>query len=643
MQKFSFSPAVFKMWLKRYWVGAALMALVFGFASLAYGRYLSAMLKTTIAPEISEIAVFVSNSGVSAVFASFASAAGLVCAMLCFGYLHRARSATMLHCMPPRRESMFLSVTAAGLCLLLAPIALCTAFLGVTMAVNGVFSMPAIVVFYFTMCSVAAFTFSFGAFVAMLTGNTIAQGVLTVVLVNLPIIIETIVLGYCYRFLFGFASSGLATYKINPFYIFAQYLEGVQASYYMEKHPGIVTPVLFFIVSALFLLFAVLLYRTRHLERAGDVIAMPALRPFFRYGMAFLGAGPIADILRSILQLNNVFWAEILLALVGGALGYFVAQMLLLRSVKVFKNFRGLLVFCLVYCLVLVALYTDIGGYGSYKLNANDVEIIAVNPTNPRVEAAITGAALPQYATTEDLKIDDPTGYLRGARNGIDLKMPPSIAQQIIQQDPEIFSGKDASPAIKLQNLLAQQAKVLRFTRDTRAYSDSDARQYYSISIIARRTNGQVFVRNYSFFAKPEIVAEIDSLQREIEVANAVAKSKTLVQFAKKCASITLDYGYAFGGSNSAYTLNPGQWGGLFEAYQKDMENMAKDPNLANSFNQKEDYLVAGIEMKLDPSRAQRYGTEYVDVYSYCTNTIDWMVEKQILSKLQAEVLKELN
>ena len=48
---------------------------------------------------------------------------GLLCAMACFGYLYNNRSACMMHALPMRRETLFVTQYLAGLSFLLLPVA----------------------------------------------------------------------------------------------------------------------------------------------------------------------------------------------------------------------------------------------------------------------------------------------------------------------------------------------------------------------------------------------------------------------------------------------------------------------------------------------------------------------------------------
>lgn len=91
------------------------------------------------------------------------------------------------------------------------------------------------------------------------------------------------------------------------------------------------------------------LYRRRHSESAGDVVAFRWLRPVFRYGLALLSGLTAGRLLyelfwRSLFQRGA--YAErrpmMVCVFLGGMLGYYIASMLLEKSLRVFRgSWRG--------------------------------------------------------------------------------------------------------------------------------------------------------------------------------------------------------------------------------------------------------------------------------------------------------------
>ena len=109
---------------------------------------------------------------------------------------------------------------------------------------------------------------------------------------------------------------------------------------------------------------ALLLYRRRRIEAAGDVVAVPWLRPVFRYGVALCTAVALGIVLWNLIVPTRQH-PEILvvLLLLSGALGYFVAEMFLSKSFRVLRRWKGCVVFLLLLLLGTAALALDWTGY----------------------------------------------------------------------------------------------------------------------------------------------------------------------------------------------------------------------------------------------------------------------------------------
>lgn len=99
------------------------------------------------------------------------------------------------------------------------------------------------------------------------------------------------------------------------------------------------------LAGVVLLAFAFTLYRRRQSERAGEVVAVGWMRPFFRFGLAGLAALLGGQLIYSL------FWDDgyckavpmAVCMLVAGTIGYYAASMLLARTLRVFqKSWKGL-------------------------------------------------------------------------------------------------------------------------------------------------------------------------------------------------------------------------------------------------------------------------------------------------------------
>ena len=516
MPKFSLSRSIYGNWVRRYCAGGIIMAVVFLLIALALNSSLQYS-SPSYYREISSVAPFIAESGTSALISFFVAGAGVVASVLCFSYLKKMRSAVMVHALPARRETTILSVTAAGLTLLFSPILLGGAFFAIVHILHGVSAPGTVSHWIFFSFAVAFFFFSVSSFVGMLTGNSIAQFLFTGVFINIPVLVEFLIASCCNRFLFGFSYGEPMTVGWNPFFAIGEYLSQAQGDYLSETGGGSWTPLGLVAFGILFLALALALYRVRNLECAGDVIALRAVRPIFRFGMALVGAVFVGSIARYTLTSLSPMTVEVIFGSIGGALGYLIAEMLIRRSLRVLRTaWKGVLCFTAVYILLLAGLNYDITGYGSRRLKAEEVYAISVGEYNGVVDLALSRGKQGNGYGLEELNLEDVDGYLVRAYSGDASRMPEAMMHQILQRVPTVFTeGAGFDTAIQLQNMLVDNRRALQ----------QESGRYYTVPVRVLMRDGTVFRRDYGFYLPEDELPLLRDLEVQMSTENAKACS----------------------------------------------------------------------------------------------------------------------
>lgn len=277
---------------------------------------------------------------------------GFLTAFLLFSYLFSARTANMYHSFPVRRETYFFTNVITGLLFDWVPNALaaviCAAFSP---------AEPVVAALWFLVRSLE---YLLGFAVAVLAihcaGNFIGAGLLTLVLhAGLPAG-EYLVRHILTRLLYGMPSAdGAWTEKIAPAYwLFDRTLLSIDYSYL--DYDALPDSLLSYIVvgwghiailaayCVLCLGLALLLYRRRPMESAGDIVAFPKSGSVFKYvfalGCALVFGSALVDIVFPSLLSSNWIrspWKILLCLCAAGAVGYFAAEMLLEKSIRVFR------------------------------------------------------------------------------------------------------------------------------------------------------------------------------------------------------------------------------------------------------------------------------------------------------------------
>lgn len=320
---------------------------------------------------------------------------GGIVAVLLFGDLFNTRLCNALHAMPLRREGWFFTHITAGFL-----------FSAVPNLLIALLIMPALGKFWFTafwwylgmelhyvfffllavLCSICA-----GKWFAAISMYAIVNFLSMIVMWFASTVFQPMMYGVKIS-IDGFSLFSPVVQLVNEEDFFRiEHNEAClchkQDSYYWEvggkEHiydylgPG-ESWIYLGILAAIGLAFGVLalvLYRKRHLETAGDFVAFRPLHPVFAV-IFTLCAGALLQMIGGEVFGDNFY----LFGIIGILVGFFVAQMLLTRTVKVFrgKNWLFLGAIAAVLALSLVLCRADAFGIVRWTPDTDDVVDVKV-------------------------------------------------------------------------------------------------------------------------------------------------------------------------------------------------------------------------------------------------------------------------
>ena len=308
------------------------------------------------------------GSGEDMVWISFF--AGILTAMLVFGYLYNPRSCGLMHSLPIRRETLFLTAWLTGFLPMLAAELLTALLTGALYLGKGLLLKDLLTWLLMAFCSNLAF-YGLAVFCAVLTGSLLMLPVAYLAINLAAWAAEDCLRAVLRALVYGISTQGddwftwlspLVWLDRRVFVYRADDLVSWQAE-------GLGWLLLYGGIGLLLSSLALLLYRKRHMECAGDTVAFPVLKPIFRYCMAVGGALVFTSSVYSLL-LGGIFHGRkaalliLALLLLGAALGWYIAEMLIRRTVRVFPGkWKGLALVCAVLCLLTLAAEFDLSGF----------------------------------------------------------------------------------------------------------------------------------------------------------------------------------------------------------------------------------------------------------------------------------------
>lgn len=307
---------------------------------------------------------------------------GVLAAMAVFSYLYNNRAAGMVHSLPVRREGLFLTNYLSGLVCLIGPHALAWLLtLGAESLCSGYMDLYTVSVWFAAQSGMCIFFYSFAVFCAMFTGHLLALPAFYGILNFLAVFLMTLFDVLFEPFLYGYAGMTNAAEEVVWWLTPAVQLgENVRwrnpgTGYRLN---GVTELVIYTAVGLVLAGLALLVYRRRHIESAGDVVSVAAMRPIFKYGVA-LCSGLLFGY-----WLYALFGFEAPFGLMGSLLlwtfiGYFAAEMLLKKSFRVWKAWRGCGVLLILVAAGLASLQGDAFGFVTRVPAANKVVSMEVD------------------------------------------------------------------------------------------------------------------------------------------------------------------------------------------------------------------------------------------------------------------------
>ena len=268
----------------------------------------------------------------------------IITAELLFGDLFSSRLCNALHAFPLRRESWFITHTVSGMLFSFVPnliLSICfLPFMGEMWYISPLWLL--------VMTMEYLFFFGLAAFSAMCTGKRFAMAAVYAIINFLSMIIYWFVYAFYEPQLYGLHIRGDDFLRFCPVAWMAGMIELVQfkteRTYHSAYHDyttqyvyqGLTAdwwyPIVLTVLGIGLLAVALLLYRRRKLESAGDFAAFRWFSPIFCVVFT-LSAGALFEMFG-----NAMTGVDYVFLVVGIIVGYFASQMLLQRTVRVFRK-----------------------------------------------------------------------------------------------------------------------------------------------------------------------------------------------------------------------------------------------------------------------------------------------------------------
>ncbi|MCF6137681.1 DUF6449 domain-containing protein [Pseudalkalibacillus berkeleyi] len=292
--------------------------------------------------------------------------------MFLYRYLQVKSASDFMHSLPIKRTKMYTQYFSIGIIYLAVPILITAIILMILHAALGLEH-------YYTLSEVAQWigitfanlilVFAATVFIGTMTGLTAVQGVLTYILLLFPAGITALLLMNAKHYLFGFNADYYFNKKLEYYspIIAAPMLQNTSSEF------SILQGMIYLVIAILFFLFGLFIYKRRKLEGVSQALVFNPLKPVFKYGVTFCTM-LVGGVYFGETQ-NSLTWL-VVGYLIGSIIGYFVAEMILHKTWRVFTHLKGYFGFAIILALGIFILQFDVTGFEKKVPEAENIERI---------------------------------------------------------------------------------------------------------------------------------------------------------------------------------------------------------------------------------------------------------------------------
>lgn len=298
--------------------------------------------------------------------------------MALFHYMYHTKSAYMIHALPTNRAELFGTNILSGIVFLAVPqivTFLATVFVCLS---AGVTRIEYIGMWLLVMLATDVIAFSIVTICAMFTGLMLALPVYVVAANCLAWVIGALmdIMVQLYAYGYGSGASAMESSVVkwlSPLVCYLSMVDLKQVAWgeteWGIKLQGIDCILIYLVVAVVLYIVAYWLYQKRHIEQAGNLVAISGLKRFVCYGVSVLLGIYGTFLVSVILELYSysVFRTPSFYVwlVIQSMIFFFIADMLVKKTFRVFK--RENWIAAGIACLITLACYGGLHGYAELK------------------------------------------------------------------------------------------------------------------------------------------------------------------------------------------------------------------------------------------------------------------------------------
>lgn len=301
-----------------------------------------------------------------------------VVSLLVYRFVNSKKASIFVHSLPVTRGANYVSTLLGAFTLMAVPVILNSIILMIISCsgYSGYFTVSDCVKCALVSLFALFVMFSVSTFATMCTGNNFAAVALNAILLFVPLLIATITETILLVFLYGYSYTRNLLFfaeDINPIYIISDLAMDV-ANF---REVNVISVVLLAAFAIVLYILAFVLYKHRKSETSEEVAGFKLLNPIFKYTLTFIGTLGVFAIFTDFIDEKPLLFTFVVV--LASVVFYFGIEMILKKTVRVWRAYKGYLVFGVCFAAFILFLgLTSVFGYETYVPDFEDIEEAAI-------------------------------------------------------------------------------------------------------------------------------------------------------------------------------------------------------------------------------------------------------------------------
>lgn len=306
----------------------------------------------------------------------------VIISILLFSYINEEKSSSFIHGLPISKKRLYITNIITGIVMYILPYLInLIILLVVNLGDMGNYLQSIELFKWFGLCILYnTIFFGFSTIIGTICASKISHGILTYILMYAPAGMLILLNQIIEKLLFGFNGIISRVEDLSMKLPFIKIIEIFgEMSYYSAGTTidlELSTIIIYIVTSIIMILLGYFIYKKRKLEITKEFIAFDAIRAIIKY------CATLCVTLLSCTYFYYVFDEEKLPTIIGTiiitVIAYFIIEMILKKTYKVFRSIKGLIVYIVVLIILYAILENGMFGFETKIPEIDKVKEVAI-------------------------------------------------------------------------------------------------------------------------------------------------------------------------------------------------------------------------------------------------------------------------